>query len=217
MYVIIDNGHGSNTAGKRSPDGVLREYAWTREIAKELQLRLAVAGIQSELLVPELKDISLATRCTRANNICKKHGGAGKCILVSIHANAAGSGKWMLAGGWAAYTTKGVTKADTLATKLYEAAQESLKDYVELMAKGKTQGKYSAAQKPFRTDYTDGDADQEEGFYILKHTTCPAVLTENLFQDNREDVQYMLSAQGKSNIVQLHVNGIKAYIKSMEG
>ena len=33
MKVLIDNGHGAETPGKRSPDGRLREYAYTREIA----------------------------------------------------------------------------------------------------------------------------------------------------------------------------------------
>ena len=32
MKVLIDNGHGSNTPGKCSPDGRLKEYAYTREI-----------------------------------------------------------------------------------------------------------------------------------------------------------------------------------------
>ena len=40
MIVIIDNGHGEDTAGKRSPDGRLREYAYAREIAKRLQCAL---------------------------------------------------------------------------------------------------------------------------------------------------------------------------------
>ena len=48
-----------------------------------------------------------------------------------------------------------------------------------------------------RKDMTDGDPDKESGFYILKHTKCPAVLTENLFQDNKEDVGFLLSEEGK--------------------
>ena len=32
MKILIDNGHGEDTAGKRSPDWTLREYAYTREI-----------------------------------------------------------------------------------------------------------------------------------------------------------------------------------------
>ena len=38
------------------------------------------------------------------------------------------------------------------------------------------------------TDNTYGDPDIEKDFYIIRHTSCPAVLTENLFMDNREDV-----------------------------
>lgn len=33
MKILIDNGHGRETPGKRSPDGTLREYAWNRLIA----------------------------------------------------------------------------------------------------------------------------------------------------------------------------------------
>ena len=36
MKVILDNGHGRDTAGKRSPDGRLREYAYTREMARRI-------------------------------------------------------------------------------------------------------------------------------------------------------------------------------------
>ena len=32
MKILIDNGHGVDTPGKRSPNGVLREYAWNRLI-----------------------------------------------------------------------------------------------------------------------------------------------------------------------------------------
>lgn len=60
---------------------------------------------------------------------------------------------------------------------------------------------------------TDGDPDKEAHFYILKHTKCPSVLTENLFQDNREDVAFLLSDEGKEVITALHVNGIMSYIK----
>ena len=66
-----------------------------------------------------------------------------------------------------------------------------------------------------RFDYADGDPDKESAFYILKHTNCPAVLTENLFQDNREDVDYLLSDAGKQAIVRLHVKGIIDYLNSL--
>ena len=32
MWILLDNGHGIQAPGKRSPDGTLLEYKYTREI-----------------------------------------------------------------------------------------------------------------------------------------------------------------------------------------
>ena len=190
MKVLIDNGHGSNTPGKRSPDGRLREYAYTREIASRLEMELRKNGIDAERIVKEEIDVPLAERCRRANEYK-----ASEAILVSIHCNAAGNGSdWMSARGWEAWTSVGKTKADRLATCLYEDAEHCLPGM------------------KIRKDMTDGDPDKESGFYILKHTKCPAVLTENLFQDNRKDVEFLLSEEGKRAIISLHVWGIMKYL-----
>lgn len=63
-----------------------------------------------------------------------------------------------------------------------------------------------------RFDWSDGDADFEQDFYILKHTLCPAVLTENLFMTNKDDVEFLESEEGKEDIVRLHVEGIINYL-----
>ena len=52
----------------------------------------------------------------------------------------------------------------------------------------------------------------EAGFYILRHTICPAVLTENLFMDNANDVAFLQSHSGKEAITMLHVEGIREYL-----
>ncbi len=190
MKVLIDNGHGSNTPGKRSPDGQLREYAYTREIAERLVMELRKNGIDADRIVKEEIDVPLAERCRRANEYK-----ASEAVLVSIHCNAAGNGSdWMSARGWEAWTSVGKTKADKLATCLYENAEHCLPGM------------------KIRKDMTDGDQDKESGFYMLKHTKCPAVLTENLFQDNKEDVEFLLSEEGKLAIVNLHVWGIMKYL-----
>lgn len=213
MYVIVDNGHGADTAGKRSPDKRLMEYKYARAVASAIMRKLHAIGVDGELLVTESADVSLDTRCKRANAICKRHGGASKCILVSIHVDAAGAdSQWHTAGGWSAYTTRGVTKADALAECLYDSASKHLATYAGMMEVGKTTGAYGKNQRAIRTDCSDGDRDHEADFYILKHTSCPAVLTENLFQDNKADVDYLLSSNGMQSIVDLHVDGIKAYI-----
>ena len=197
MKILIDNGHGIETPGKRSPDGVLREYAWNRLIAGRIVERLIERSYDAELLVPEETDISLAERCRRVNAWCRQLG-KGNVIVISIHANAAGRGdRWYDATGWCAYTSRGNTKADSLANCLYKAAQASLPG------------------KRLRTDYADGDPDIEENFYILRHTTAPAVLTENFFMDSHNDCDFLLSEEGQEAIVNLHVDGITNYLNAL--
>ena len=67
-----------------------------------------------------------------------------------------------------------------------------------------------------RTDLSDGDKDKESGFYILKHTIMPAVLTENLFMDNKKEYEFLLSPEGKEAIINLHVQGILDYISKIK-
>ena len=64
--------------------------------------------------------------------------------------------------------------------------------------------------------YSDGDPDFEASFYILKHTLCPAVLTENLFMDNQEDCAFFLSPKGRQAIIDLHIDGIISYLNEEE-
>ena len=196
MKILIDNGHGHNTPGKRSPDGKFREYACNREIAKRIVADLIDRGYDAELIVPEDNDISLEERVRRVNALCSAHGKS-NVILVSVHVNAAGNGtKWTNATGWSVYTCKGQTTSDKLAECLCEAAIKNFPG------------------KRIRTDYSDGDSDWEENFYILRHTLCPAVLTENFFMDGL-DLEFLQSRAGKQAIVDTHVEGIIEYIESL--
>ncbi len=36
MLILLDPAHGHNTPGKRSPDGTLLEYAYTRDLANQI-------------------------------------------------------------------------------------------------------------------------------------------------------------------------------------
>lgn len=213
MKILIDNGHGSDTAGKCSPDKTLREYRWARDIAARIVADLKAKGYDAERIVPEETDISLGERCRRVNAICNRLG-TKNVILVSIHCNATGAdGKWKTAGGWCAYTSPGQTQADDLATSLYDAAMVDLADYIQQFPVNKSLGRYDSKQRPVRTDYSDGDPDYEARFYILVNTKCPAVLTESLFQDNKADVDFLNSEEGKRHLTALHVNGIINYLK----
>jgi N-acetylmuramoyl-L-alanine amidase len=191
--ILLDNGHGSNTAGKRSPDGTLLEYQYTRDMTKSVFNTLKALGYNVELLVPELYDVSLSERVRRVNQYCNDYG-ASNVVVVSIHINAAGNGtQWMTAKGWSVYTSKGKTKSDELATIMCEEAEKSHIDF------------------KIRKDMSDGDADWEENFTILSKTKCPAVLSENFFMDNKEDVNFLLSQTGKDVVKNIHINSIIRY------
>lgn len=211
VIILIDNGHGVNTPGKQSPDGTLREYKWARDIAIMVEASLKAQGYDARRIVTEDIDISLTERCNRANAIYNTHP---RTILVSIHSNAAGGdGKWKSAGGWCVYTSPGQTKSDILATDLWNAADRILQPYKDQFYILQSQGHYDSKQKPMRADWSDGDPDYEANFTILTKTKCPAVLTESLFQDNKKDVEFLLSALGREVITELHVEGIKKFIK----
>ena len=216
--VILGTAHGKNVGGKRSPDNSLEEYRYSREIVNRLRTALEARGCvvyvdMPEDIVPLPQQQELRLRCSYVNNLCKKYG-KDKCLYVSIHVNAAGGeGKWMLAGGWCAYTSRGKTISDTLAKCLYDAAEVHLHKYATIMDEGKKEGLYSSKQTPLRMDMSDGDKDMEADFFVLKHTACAAVLTENLFMDNKRDVSFLLSEKGKQSIVALHRDGILNFIK----
>lgn len=186
--VIIDNGHGADTPGKCSPDGNHREWEWCRKAAAALAQRLSDNGIASVLLVPENDDISLAERAQRANSMALGR----NAVLVSLHNNAAGNGTaWHTANGWCAFVCRQAgADARRLATLL--AAQA-----------------YSASLKGNRTIPPCGYL--EANFAILRRTLCPAVLTENMFQDNRADVAFLASQQGFDTIINVHLNALTQY------
>lgn len=192
--ILIDNGHGCNTAGKRSPDGRFREYAWTREIARAVVADINDLGYDAQLLVPEEYDVCLSARCYRVNSWCDRLGKR-NVLCVSIHVNAAGHGdRWYNATGWCAYTCKGQTTSDKLADCLYKQA-----------------GLWLPGHR-LRTDYSDGDPDQEAEFAILRRTVCACVLSENGFQDCEESLRFLESEEGKEAIIGLHVDGILDFI-----
>ena len=197
LVVIIDNGHGKNTPGKCAPDKSLFEWQWTREIAAMLCMRLyGINTIQTVILVPEEHDVSLKERVRRVNTIVHDAKIAGKeVLLISIHINAAGHGTWKTASGWSVWV------ANNASDKSKQFAQIAYNEALSLGLKGNR--------------VVPKEQYWSSNFYILKNTLCPAVLTENMFMDNQEDVQFLNSEKGKEMIVKLHYNAILKYIEKV--
>lgn len=186
MYVILDAGHGADTAGKRSPDGKIREYSYCRRLARAIASALKTRGVATHLLVPEERDVSLRERCRRANALARQHPDA---MLVSVHLNAAGAdGKWHAATGFSVFVApNGSSRSRRLAAAYTQAARE--------------RGLLGNRCVPLSGYWVQSLA-------ICRDTVCPAVLTENLFMDSMSDAQKLLSAEGFDRIVAMHVRAL---------
>lgn len=201
VLIMIDNGHGSNTSGKRSPifdDGEtqLFEYAYTREIAKRVIEELTSQGYMCYLVTPEETDVPLSRRVARANAMHSKMRQQGKTsFLISIHNNAAQNGGWANASGWSVFISPNASQnSKNLAGFLHDTtASMKLKTRKPLPSQ-----KYWVSN-----------------LYICKNTNCPCVLTENFFMDSKKDSAYLMSEKGKQDVVDIHVNAIKDYIENL--
>lgn len=191
--IILDPAHGHNVKGKRSPDGKLLEYQYSRMFIAKLTEKLQDVGVFVKQPVTEEFEIGLTNRVKRYNRI-------DDAIVISIHLNAAGNGsKWMEARGFEVYTTDGETKSDILATVLFEAVKQAF------------------PEMKMRSGYNDPnektkDPDREANFTVLmsKH---PSILVELAFQDNKEDVEMILDPDWQTQMIDAFVAAIQTMIE----
>lgn len=201
VLIMIDNGHGNNTPGKRSPifdDGItqLLEYKYTREITKAVIDELVKDGYMCYLITPEENDIPLSRRVARANAMHKKMKQQGKTsFLISVHLNAAKNSGWANATGFSVFISPNASSnSKNLANIMHDTTADM---------KLKT-------RKPLPTQKY-----WVSNLYICKNTNCPCVLSENFFMDSKKDAAYLMSEQGRKDVIRIHVESIKKYIESL--
>lgn len=183
MRIAIDAGHGMHTAGKRSPDGALREFqfngATAAQIKQQLEQMTTVDNADVEMMLTHdpsgATDVPLATRVKQANLW-------GADIFLSVHANAFGSG-WNDANGIETFVAKVSTKQTV---KLAEAVQRTL-----VVATGRR-----------------NRGVKSEDFYVLRQTTMPSVLVECGFMTNREEAALLMSDAYRRLCARAIVDGI---------
>lgn len=191
---LIDAGHGGidptgryTTAPSKMhtfTDGlVIYEGVINRDISTRVCELLRPLLIYFETIHDPVDDLSLAIRVAKADSIFHKDR---SCIFLSIHSNA-GGGK-----GFEVFTSKGQSKSDKIAKYFCDSYKNKFRTF------------------SFRADQIDGDDDKESDFYVLRKTDCPAVLVENLFFDNREEAEYLLSDKGQRTIAECIVEAITA-------
>lgn len=182
--IAIDSGHGTETAGKRTPpltkdlyiDGklvrkkgeVIHEKEFNKPTAEYLIKALERCGFDTINVSPGTKDITLQERVRKANSL-------GTDFYISKHYNALGSCAKFQS------EAKGIVTIFNFGSSKGEKAAKLIQ--TELI---KAHGGYSFGAR----------ADKDiSGFslYVLSNTKMPAVLTESGFMDNIEEAERMLN------------------------
>lgn len=210
MKILIDNGHGADgyTNGKYSPiiDGMsiehdqtvyehrFREGNFNRLVAVELVTKLRDLGYDAARIVTEDRDVPLMARVERVNSWCRRLG-KDNVLFISVHANAAGNGdKWYNARGFSVWVAKQSSAKSRKLAQLFTATA--------------TEASLMGNRSVPKEHYWQAD------YFVLKHTLCPAVLTENMFYDNRDDLSFLGTCEGRERVVELHVNALLKYLKN---
>lgn len=183
MKIAIDDGHGMETAGKRTPafsDGsVMRENEFNRAVVSYLHDELIRNGFSVMLTAPEDTDISLATRVQRAN-------AAHADYFISVHANAFGNG-WNDANGVESFVH---ALNDAKTTSLARCVQHELVR---------------------ETGLRDRGVKENPTLYVLRKTTMPAVLCECGFMTNVIEAKLLKSDAYRKKCAVAICRGICSY------
>lgn len=173
LLIILDPAHGEETPGKRSPDGRHREYKWSRERCKQIEILLKAHGYTVVWSNTTEKEIGLSKRVQTANILAKQYPDLIP-LLISLHNNAAGDGsKWMQASGIEVFTSIGRTTSDIFADYILTQLKEWFPD---------------AKHRYYKDEYLERD--KEANFTVLMGNYS-AMLVEFLFQDNKDDVNLL--------------------------
>ena len=166
--IALSAGHGLHTAGKEI---TLKGF----EKTKEWYLNDKILDRVEELLIDYDCQVVRVGDTTGEKDIdlkdrCKKANEVGALCYISMHHNAGICGG--KGGGTVVYYYSGSPARKEQAEKLYNS----------IVSRTKLVGNRS--QKVIKY-----------GFYVLKHTTCPAFLIENGFMDSVTDVPIILSEE----------------------
>lgn len=181
--IALDDGHGMDTAGKRTPvmdnGAVVRENEFNRAVVNYLDAELRRCGFRTVLLAPTDADTSLSERVAVANNNKAD-------AYISIHFNA-------FDGRFDGNDPSGIE------IHHYPGATDS-KRLAECV------GRYLKEGTPQKWRGVKGT-----DLYVLRKTSMTAILSENGFMDAREEAKLMLNADFQKEVAREHCKGICEY------
>ncbi len=184
--IALDDGHGMQTAGKRTPpiqelnNRIIHENEFNRAVVNYLSSELKRCGVDTLLVAPTDVDTSLSARTNLANS--KKVD-----LYISIHYNAFdGSFGGKNPSGLSVHCYPGSSKS----RKLAECVHKYLKQGTKQIDRGIV----------------------ESNFHVLRETKMPAILSENGFMDNKSEAMLMIDEEFRKEVAREHAKGICDYL-----
>ncbi len=163
ILIALDDRHGANTPGKRTPkfeDGsFMHENEFNSAVVNMLDELLRNNGFNTLLVAPTDKDTPLSERTEAANK-------NNADFYMSVHADAY-TGEWNDANGISIFHYPESTEGKKAASIIYEYALQGTK--------------------------LRGRGIKTAEFYVLRNTTMPAVLIECGFMDNKREAKLLMS------------------------
>ncbi|MCA1021668.1 N-acetylmuramoyl-L-alanine amidase family protein [Halobacillus litoralis] len=184
--VALDDGHGMQTPGKRTPyikelGRSIKENEFNRKVVGYLADILLDHGFRVLLVAPTDYDTPLSVRTNDANRY-------GADIYVSVHYNAMShSFDYSSASGISVHIYNGWLSSGT--KNLANCVLKYLKQGTKQRNRGIV----------------------KNNFHVLRETNMPAILTENGFMDDREEALLMLKSSFQKEVATEHAQGICEY------
>lgn len=186
LLIAVDDGHGMETAGKRTPlfeDGTfMRENEFNRAVVDKLIVHLQRNDFDVLHVSAGDADVSLKTRTDLANNTKDNGFGRPADAMISVHANAMGSTWNPKAKGIEIFYRNGYKDGKKLALNI----QEYLVKGTPLINRG------------LKTN----------NLHITREAKMPAVLIEGAFMDNPDEALLLKSDEYRSECAEEIARGL---------
>jgi LysM repeat protein/N-acetylmuramoyl-L-alanine amidase len=185
FLVALSDGHGDQTAGKRTPvvselGRAIRENEFNRVVISHIDKMLREIGFRTLLVAPTNADTSLITRTNLAN-------AKGADIYVSVHYDALGN--------------------------VWNDRVEGHSIFIYLNNSNKESGRLANCIAKYLRQGTTQKwrGVKEANLHEVRETKMPAILSENGFMDNPREARLMLNPEFQLEVATEHVKGICDY------
>ncbi len=197
MNIILTPAIPGGYQYRQSPNKNLDELTYLNRMTDDIILRLRESVKDTPFISITKLAGPMDQILARLQTLTRTTPPTSNCLIAVGLNSTRMDGHYQAGKGWRVISNPESSQSSTLATALATAAMKTL-------------GHRATSNQDTATSLAHLNQTP-----ILTATAIPAVLTLNLYQDNRQDAAYLLSSEGRQAIIDLHVKGISAYLERL--